>query len=96
MKVCYGFSPYEPLSNDIIQYTFKGKVFLNVRTQSRQCTIFKMDENRGMTSVGPSEIGITRMSKDQGVDTTNFGNHLLELGSRQYRMVYKGGQARKS
>ena len=95
-SMSHGFSPYEPLSDDIIRYSSQGEVFLvgdfNARTQSRQCTIFKMDENRGMTSVDPSEIGITRISKDQGADATNFGNHLLELGSRHQLVIYNGLQ----
>ena len=82
--VPHGHSPYEPLSDDIIQYSSQGEVFLvedfNTRTQSRQCTIFQMDTNLEMANVDPLAIGITRRSKEQGAEATSFGHHLLELG----------------
>ena len=80
----HGPSPYEPLSDDIIQYSSQGEVFLvgdfNARTQSRQCTIFQMDKTLEMVNVDPLAIGITRRSKEQGAEATSFGHHLLELG----------------
>ena len=69
-----------------MKYSFLGD--FNVRTQSRQCTIFQMDRNPEMVIVDPLAIGITRTSKDQGVDATSFRHHLLELGSRHQMIIY--------
>mgnify|MGYP006973869484 CR=1 FL=1 len=43
-----------------------------------------------MVNVSPLAIGITRRSKDQGVDATSFDHHLLELGSRHQMIIYNG------
>ena len=52
-----------------------------------------MDTNLEMVNVDPLATGITRRSKDQGVDATNFGHHLLELGS-QHQMIICNGLAK--
>ena len=73
----HGPSPYEPLSDDIIRYSFQGEVFLvgdfNARTRCRQCTVFQMNRNLEMVNVDPLDIGTTHRSKDQGADAIYNG-----------------------
>ena len=92
----HGPSPYDCLSDDIIQYSLLGEVFLigdfNVKAQSQQCTLFDIESTQGMVSVDPIENDTTRLSKDKGADATGFGHHLLELGSRHHMVIYNGMQ----
>ena len=46
-----------------------------------------MDKNLEMVSVDPCAICITLVSKEQDVDATSFGHHLLELESRHPMII---------
>ncbi|MCO5608775.1 hypothetical protein L7F22_062991 [Adiantum nelumboides] len=41
-----------------------------------------------MRTLDPKEMGISRSSADIGQDTTGYGRHLLELGSRHHLVIY--------
>ena len=56
-----------------------------MRIQCRLCTNFQMDKN--LEVVDPSTICITYIFKEQGVDATSFGEHMLKLGSRYYVVI---------
>eukprot|EP00249_Psilotum_nudum_P009654 c22069_g1_i1 orf=27-1430(-) len=89
-----GDSPYTRLSEDIIQYSSLGEVFLmgdfNGRTQSRQCDTYDMEQPDIMRVLDPMEIQTYRQSADDGPDSTGYGAHLLELGSRHHLVIYNG------
>ncbi len=89
-----GDSPYTSLSDDILRYSALGEVFLmgdfNGRTQTRQCELYDMDHPEIMSSLDPEEMEISRLSADTGQDTTGYGSHLLELGSRHHLVIYNG------
>ena len=48
---------------------------------------FHMDKQLEMVSVDPSVVGTTFILKNQGVDATSIGYHLLELGRRHQLII---------
>ena len=85
-------SPYSGLSDDILQFSSLGEVFLvgdfNGRTQSRQCEGFDFEEPEILHTL--EEVATQRLSADTGPDATGYGHHLLELGSRHHLIIYNG------
>ncbi|MCO5579937.1 hypothetical protein L7F22_033804 [Adiantum nelumboides] len=86
--------PYSRLSEDISHYTSLGEVLLmgdfNGRTQSRQCEIYDMEQPEIMRTLDVEDMGVSRVSVDEGQDNTGYGRHLLELGSRHHLVIYNG------
>ena len=89
-----GDSPYSALSEDIIHYSTQGEVLLmgdfNARTQSRQCEIYDMEDPEMMLAMEVEDTGAIQLSADTGPDSTRYGHHLLELGTRHHLVIYNG------
>ncbi|MCO5586296.1 hypothetical protein L7F22_040235 [Adiantum nelumboides] len=86
--------PYSRLSEDISHYKSLGEVLFmgdfNGRTQSRQCEIYDMEQPEIMTTLDAEDMGVSKVSADEGQDNTGYDRHLLELGSRHHLVIYNG------
>ncbi|MCO5577073.1 hypothetical protein L7F22_030895 [Adiantum nelumboides] len=64
--------------------------YFNGRTQSRQCEIYDMEQLEIMKTLDAEDMGVSRVSADEGQDNTGYGRHLLDLGSRHHLVIYNG------
>ena len=83
-------SPYTCLSEEIMEYSTLGEVFLmgdfNARTCSDQCETYDI-EDPALQAI--QEEATTRGSADTA-RITEYGRHLLRLGSQHHLVIYNG------
>ena len=84
-------SPYTCLSEDIMEYSTLGEVFLmgdfNARTCSEQCETYDTEDPTVLHAI--QEAATMRDSADTA-RTTEYGRHLLRLGSQHRLVIYNG------
>ena len=84
-------SPYACLSEEIIEYSTLGEVFLmgdfNARTRSEQCEAYDLEDPQSLHAT--QEEDTLRASADRAQPTA-YGRHLLRLGSQHRLVIYNG------
>lgn len=87
-----GESPYMPLYEDIVRYASMGDILLagdfNARTGQRQSSLYDREDPM-YQELPPNDMGIQRAAQDTG-DLTEYGTHLLALGSAHGLIIYNG------